>query len=362
MDISILFFSIFILLYVGAMIYFANQNELERMLLGSSEGYSSAFHQRASLVRWMLFGLLAMNFVYGLLILQLGFLDASGDALQSLEINIPKVDPNAAAANFLVTLVVTIVSFRLILSPSTRDFVRRLVGKASSYDPASLVHTIAIALLLCFISITFGQLALTGGLAGLSEDLETNGISLSGIAIQTVLMIAFAFIGVGMPRRRNLAQSLERLGMPIPSMGDVVWGLGMGVLLWVVLIIMATVWAALVPIDEITQQTMASDQIAQAFNTLPLAFLLSLSAALSEEILFRGALQPVLGVTLTSIFFALIHIQYSFTPATLIIFVVGFGLGWLRRRRNTASAIIAHFSYNFIQLGLGVLLANAIGK
>jgi hypothetical protein len=97
------------------------------------------------------------------------------------------------------------------------------------------------------------------------------------------------------------------------------------------------------------------------FNTLPLAFLLSVMAAVSEEIIFRGALQPVSGLPLASAFFALSHIQYALTPATLIVFVVGLGLGWLRLRRNTTSAIMAHFVYNFVQLALTVLVLQASG-
>jgi len=58
---------------------------------------------------------------------------------------------------------------------------------------------------------------------------------------------------------------------------------------------------------------------------------------------------------LTSLFFALVHMQYTLTPATLIIFVVAVGLGILRRRQSTTAAIIAHFVYNFVQLALAIL-------
>jgi membrane protease YdiL (CAAX protease family) len=60
----------------------------------------------------------------------------------------------------------------------------------------------------------------------------------------------------------------------------------------------------------------------------------------------------VFGLWPTTIFFALVHIQYTLTPATLIIVVVGFGLGWLRRRYNTTPAIVTHFLYNFVSIAL----------
>ncbi len=103
------------------------------------------------------------------------------------------------------------------------------------------------------------------------------------------------------------------------------------------------------------------DELLKAFNTLPLALLLSGLAGVSEEILFRGALQPIFGIWLAALFFALSHLQYALTPATLIIFVVGLGLGWLRQRRNTTTAIIAHFVYDFVQLAISILVVQAVG-
>jgi membrane protease YdiL (CAAX protease family) len=62
----------------------------------------------------------------------------------------------------------------------------------------------------------------------------------------------------------------------------------------------------------------------------------------------------VFGLWPTSILFALIHMQYTLTPATLIILGVALGFGWLRQRYNTTVAIMAHFLYNFIPLAVNV--------
>jgi uncharacterized protein len=84
--------------------------------------------------------------------------------------------------------------------------------------------------------------------------------------------------------------------------------------------------------------------------------ILAIAAGIGEEVLFRGALQPVLGIWLTSLLFAVIHTQYGLSLATLLIFVVGFILGLIRRRYNTTVAIILHAAYNFV-LGVAALLA-----
>ena len=94
--------------------------------------------------------------------------------------------------------------------------------------------------------------------------------------------------------------------------------------------------------------------------TLPLSLAISLVVAFGEEIFFRGALQPVFGIWLTSLFFAVIHTQYTLTPATLMIFITALALGWLRQRHSTSAAIIGHFVYNFIQLALAVLAGTQL--
>ena len=77
---------------------------------------------------------------------------------------------------------------------------------------------------------------------------------------------------------------------------------------------------------------------------------------MGEEILFRGALQPVFGIVFTSLLFAVVHVQYGLTPITLAVFLLGLILGILRKRTNTTVTILVHFGYNFI-LGLMALLA-----
>ena len=84
--------------------------------------------------------------------------------------------------------------------------------------------------------------------------------------------------------------------------------------------------------------------------------LLAVAAGIGEEILFRGALQPVLGIWVTSLLFAIVHTQYGLSVATVLIFIVGYVLGIIRRRQNTTVAILLHAAYNFL-LGLGALLA-----
>jgi membrane protease YdiL (CAAX protease family) len=370
MDLSSLILVAIVIAYIGAIIYIANMNDRVQTTLKAApnpratfDGKELALRQRTTILRWMLYGIISICLVFALLVLQIGLLSDSPDALaqfNELDVQLPKVDMAAAAANFVLALIIVIVSVRLVISDATRQRLRRLIGERGLYNPESNVHTVAIVLALLAISFTFGQLVVAGGLTGLADSVEITGVSIGAELFTAALMIAAAFLGIGVAIHRTLEQGLTRLSLRLPTQSDIIWGVGVGLGLYGALIVMGVIWSALVPPEQMAQQSAAAEQIASAFNTIPLAFLLSLAAAVSEEILFRGALQPVFGLVATSIFFALLHVQYSLTPATLIIFVVGLGLGWLRQRQSTTASIIAHFVYNFIQLALAILAAGAL--
>jgi membrane protease YdiL (CAAX protease family) len=371
MDVSVIILAVFVLSYIGAMIYIANLDDLARFAPKPASNSSKMFgsqelatQQRSTILRWMQYGVIAINLVFALLILQLSLLGSTPETqaeIQQLELALPEVDQGAAVTSFVVALLVGIVSFRVVASETARQRIRQFIGLKGIYNPDSSVHTVAIVLALLFVSFNLSQFVIAGGLEGLAESVEVGGVSLEAELFSAALMTAIAFLGIGMAIRREAFQSLTRLGLRLPTTQDVIWGVGVGVGLYGLLIVLAIIWSALVPAEQIEQQSAAAEQIARSFNTIPLAFALSLAAAVSEEILFRGALQPVFGLIPTSLFFALVHIQYTLTPATIIIFIVGLGLGLLRQRQSTTAAIIAHFVYNFVQLSLAILAASALG-
>jgi membrane protease YdiL (CAAX protease family) len=85
------------------------------------------------------------------------------------------------------------------------------------------------------------------------------------------------------------------------------------------------------------------------------ALAVGIAAGVSEETLFRGALQPRFGILVTSLLFAITHVQYAFTPATLVILVIGISLGWVRRRWGLPAAIVLHALYNMVNILLSSL-------
>ena len=85
------------------------------------------------------------------------------------------------------------------------------------------------------------------------------------------------------------------------------------------------------------------------------AIYLSVCAGVGEEIFFRGAVQPLLGITLTAVFFVAIHGYFSLKDWKVSFFALlltGFimVLGWAAKELSLWHAIAGHFSYDLVLL------------
>ncbi|MBY0378341.1 MAG: CPBP family intramembrane metalloprotease, partial [Gammaproteobacteria bacterium] len=80
-----------------------------------------------------------------------------------------------------------------------------------------------------------------------------------------------------------------------------------------------------------------------------LALFTGICAGVGEETLFRGAVQPVLGILPAAILHGLLHGQFSHAPI-YIVQVIGWStaMGIVRRYTNTTTTIICHATFNFL--------------
>jgi uncharacterized protein len=173
--------------------------------------------------------------------------------------------------------------------------------------------------------------------------------------------ILVAVLGVGAGIRRNLRETLARLGYGPISLTH----LGIVVLFIVgafgLSVAADTLFAQLQPdlyreVGELTQSLFNPKGFSPVSAVL-FALLIGVGAGLGEETLFRGAVQPVFGIPVTSVLFASMHVQYG--PSLLLgyIFVISIGLGLLRRYINTTASFLAHAGYNTI----GILVLYFFG-
>ena len=81
--------------------------------------------------------------------------------------------------------------------------------------------------------------------------------------------------------------------------------------------------------------------------------IIAAASGIGEEIFFRGGLQPILGIVITSILFGLIHFPFKkeLIPWTMIAIAMGFVLGLLFTWTDSLIApITTHFTINFCNI------------
>lgn len=234
------------------------------------------------------------------------------------------------------------------LKPARRWLARLLPG----LEPESPVHTLALMAIGYLIGNAAFSLA-PGALDALAEaGIEASLLDVLG---QQFVFVAAAFLGAGLLTRRDGRSLTERLGLTRPTSRQLLTGV-----LWMTFFVflqgcISFTWTLLDP-ESVEQLGGINEALLGGFDTVWEWFLLAASAGLGEELLFRGALQPIFGILPTSLIFAISHVQYGFSPATLAVFLLSVVLGIIRKRSNTTVAILVHAGYNFI-LGLLSLLA-----
>ncbi len=352
-------FELIITLYIGVMIYFANLADLHTTSALATTTSYSILPPYSVVVRRMLFGLIAMVVLFGIYADRILLLDLSASQFEELGISPGAVSPTSLVFITILTVIIGIASLYLILSPMLRQRVRVLFGNNAHYNAESQVHLVAMILALCLVAYLFTNFVIGGGLSGVAQSIQENGISLGTLVFQGIMFVMVACLGIGLAIRRTPSQALERLGLKMPTPQNILSGIGAGIGLIILSVIMTLIWIKLVTPEQYAQQSAAAAEIDSQFNTLQSAFLLAIVSSVSEEILFRGALQPIFGMPLTTVLFVLFHNQYTLTPAMLIILVVGSGLALLRHYQSTTSAIITHFVYNFVPIALVILLPQA---
>lgn len=253
---------------------------------------------------------------------------------------------NIAAAGWV--LAATAAWGLLVCLPAFRVFLARY----SRLDPASAVHLTALLL----AGLLVGNTALT-----LTQDLLADldaaefSVGIVDVVVQQLGFVAVAFVGAGLATRRDWTESLGRLGLVRPSWPQLRLGLLVIPLLVIMQGLAGGIWALLSP-EQAQELGSINELLLAGFDTPAEWFVLAVASGLGEEVLFRGAVQPIFGLIPTSLLFAFVHVQYGLTPITLVVFALGLILGLVRKRTNTTVAVLVHFGYNFT-LGLLSLLA-----
>jgi membrane protease YdiL (CAAX protease family) len=228
--------------------------------------------------------------------------------------------------------------------------VRERVADVLPIDPDNPVHTMALVLAVILLG---SQLTLVSFVDVLAQDRTQPPLTVLDLFAQELPFLIIAAAGVGIYMRRDTKQTAERLGVVRPTWWQVSLALAAAGVFFAfgqTVDSLSHVWTPQVAhnIDVTTQHVFGGLD-----NPVGIAAI-ALLPAICEEILFRGALQPRLGLVLTALLFTSIHTQYSISFDTLAVFVLALGLGLIRKYTNTTTSAICHATYNLIvSIGIG---------
>jgi membrane protease YdiL (CAAX protease family) len=227
--------------------------------------------------------------------------------------------------------------------------VRERISHVLPIDPDSPVHAYALVLAV----IMFGtQLATVAFADVLAIDQTLPPVSLGDILASEIPFLVMALAGVGLYIRRNGAGAADRLGLKPPAWWQVALALAAAGAFFALVQgadSLSHLWTPGIAsqVDKTTQHVFGglNDPIGIAA--------IALLPGICEEILFRGALQPRLGLVATAFLFTSIHTQYGLSFDTLSVLVVALGLGLIRKYTNTTTSCVCHVTYNLLA-GVGI--------
>ena len=205
-------------------------------------------------------------------------------------------------------------------------------------DPASAVHrVVAVAFVLTVLDagVLFLELADAGPVEIPFYPADPF------VSLMTDLALALAGVGFGLTR--GLGATLVRLGVRRLTVRQVAGAIVVAFALHGVVSLLEHLESVWLPDVHALE-----DRFGYDFVGLPPwigAVLTSVAAGVGEEVLFRGALQPRLGVVLTAVLFGALHVQYQI-PGMVVIVIIGVTLGVLKERTSTTFTACVHVLYD----------------
>jgi uncharacterized protein len=224
--------------------------------------------------------------------------------------------------------------------------IRQDIAAVLPIDPDNPVHTLALVLATIVFGTQVASLLFTDVLAFyMSQPPQT----FLDTFLDELPLLLLAVAGVGLFVRRRWTESASRLGLVRPAWWHMVLALAAaGVFL-----------AALQGFDAANHFFLPGiagrvdatgehifGQLANA-NYLGIA-VLGLLPGVCEDLLFRGALQPRLGLVPTALLFTSIHTQYGLSLDLAGVFVIAICLGLIRKYANTTTSVTTHVVYNVL--------------
>ncbi|MEO5987948.1 MAG: CPBP family intramembrane glutamic endopeptidase [Candidatus Eisenbacteria bacterium] len=291
---------------------------------------------RATLPRTQLLGAVSRSVVRGILPL-FGALMLAGMAAFALQDAPGTRQRVAAACGGVAALLVLALAAR-----SVADAVaRRLFHTFTPNRTERLTARVTAIGFLAFPVFALMRPELIATLSSRSGDLVTP----LGLVAQMIGLVTLGLAGVGLGLKRDWREARARLGLTAMTPRHWIWAAaGLAAVAGV------NTGMEWIETHRFPALALADQQVTKmiaAHLSLGATIVLGISAGVGEEITVRGALQPRLGLLLSSMLFASGHVQYTWF-GVLTVGLLGVALGVIRQRTNTTTAIVVHGLYDIL--------------
>lgn len=280
----------------------------------------------------------------------LGALASVNAALTLTEQGLPITAAVAVAVLLPVILLLTVLAAR---PEPTREAIRSWTGA----DVAHPRHALAFGLAVAAFLVVFGLGSILETAYGL-ENLLVHGKSLDqltnftergilrNVGLNLVLFLLPPAAWTLWVDDDTVTRAKDRLavraGDPLRGLG---WGVGLVLAAFVTLGVLAGAFQLLGIQPPDNERAVALGKTL----TVASAFAVSLSAAVGEELFFRGWLQAKVGNLPQTLLFSLAHFSYLNVLQGLVTLALGYAFGVARDRTDSLLAPgLAHFAFNFI--------------
>ena len=256
---------------------------------------------------------------------------------------------SGSAAHNSLGLDLGIMSTGVIAASLAAKPVRERVSRIVPLDPDNPVHAFALVLAVILFGTQVSSILFTNVFAA---DQAGAPLTVFDLLAQEAPFLILAAAGVGLYIRRSAAGTAERLGLVVPRWWHVALALAATGVFFVFGQLMAGLSHAWSPTVAHQVATTTQHIFGGLGNPLGIAAI-ALAPGICEELLFRGALQPRLGLLPAAMLFTSIHTQYGVSLDAVSIFAIAIGLGLIRKYTNTTTSCISHISYNLLA-GIGI--------
>jgi membrane protease YdiL (CAAX protease family) len=255
---------------------------------------------------------------------------------------------------------ITIIAVGFLGAAVAANPVRRRLAQVSTIEPTNPVHALALTLTVILFG---GSVALVAFTDVLGSELSQPPLNAADVIFSEAPLLILGLAGVGLFLRRDIRASAQRLGLVRPAWWHPVLALAAAGVFIVVAQLMLGLSYQLAP--QLSHHVDAASQhvFGDLSSSVAGVVLLAVVPGLCEDILFRGALQPRIGLVATALVFTSTHTEYGLSFVTLAVFVLAIGLGYVRKYTNTTTSMTCHVAYNLL-VGIGIagtVLYAAIG-